>query len=190
MPVEERMTAEQYRREVIEPAGEPENPYADRGLLEKMEVAAKKLNEAPVSMKNRTILYKGNEITTDKRGKVKTINGMPMPTEHEIQSTILERLAMLPGGFFWRENSGTFQVGEEGNKRFFRAGIKGIADVMGVYKGYAIAIEVKRPGKKQSVDQRAFQQRFDQCGGVYLVCTDATTIVRDIEASIQFRKGA
>jgi hypothetical protein len=113
---------------------------------------------------------------------------LPQPTEHEIQSSILERLGLLSGAFFWRENSGLMQVGTPDKKRFFRAGTPGIPDIMGVYKGRPVGIEVKRPNKKQSIDQRAFQQRFDQVGGIYIVCTDSTQIVAQIEAALNISR--
>lgn len=109
---------------------------------------------------------------------------MSEPTEHDIQKLILERLGFLKNGFFWRENSGLMKIESEGNSRFFRAGIPGIPDVMGVYRGKPVGIEVKRPGKKQSVDQKAFEQRYKQCGGIYIVCMDATQIVSQLEYAI------
>ncbi len=104
-----------------------------------------------------------------------------LPTEHQIQATILDRLGFLKDSFFWRQNSGMAKSEYKGKTRFWRSGIAGIADIMGVYKGKAIAIEVKRPKKKQSDDQIAFQQRFEECGGIYVVCSDATAIVKQID---------
>lgn len=107
-------------------------------------------------------------------------------TEHEIQSNILERLAFEKEGFFWRENSGSFNLGTEGNKRFFRAGIKGIADIMGIYKGRGVAIEVKRPKTKNNVslDQKAFLARFKQCGGIAVVCWDDETVIDQLKEQL------
>lgn len=125
---------------------------------------------------------KHTKVPKTKKTRVKSIGR----TEHEIQSNILERLAFLKEGFFWRENSGSFNLGTEGKKRFFRAGIKGIADIMGIYKGRGVAIEVKRPETKKnvSVDQKAFLSRFEQCGGIAIVCWDDSTVVKQIEDSM------
>ncbi len=122
-----------------------------------------------------------------KKSSVK--RSMPEPTEHEIQSTILDRLKYLPKAFFWRENSGLMTAEYKGVKRMWRAGIPGIADIMGILDGYMVAIEVKRPGKKQSPDQLAFQRRLEACGGVYVVCSDATKIANQILAVISMIKG-
>lgn len=112
-------------------------------------------------------------------------NSLPGPTEHEIQSSILERLNFLKNAFFWRENSGLVRIpGANGKDRMFRAGISGIADIMGIWNGTPIAIEVKRPGKKPTPNQIAFKVRYEMCGGVYVVCTDAAEVVRQIEEGI------
>lgn len=124
-----------------------------------------------------------------KRGLMRDKNTLSQPTEHEIQSAILERLALTPKSFFWRENSGLMKVGEDDKKRFFRAGIPGIPDIMGLYNGVPVGIECKRPGKKQSMDQKAFQQKFEACGGIYVVCTDATQVMNQIHAALSFRNG-
>lgn len=169
------MSAAEYRKQFVETVEEPENPY-------------------PVSIhskKGTEIIEKSSklgELGVMKTGfRVVQTSKVPQPTEHEIQSAILDRLGLLSGAFFWRENSGLMQVGEENKKRFFRAGTPGIPDIMGVYKGRPVGIEVKRPGKKQSIDQRAFQERFDKVGGIYIVCTDATQVVSQILTAIDVR---
>jgi len=107
-------------------------------------------------------------------------------TEHEIQSNILERLNFLKRSFFWRENSGAFALENGGKKRFFRAGTPGIADIMGVWNGVPVAIEIKRPKTKNnvSIDQKAFLQRYRDCGGVAIVCWDDATVVEQIKEAI------
>lgn len=121
-----------------------------------------------------------------KKSRVKKIER----TEHEIQSNILERLGFVKNAFFWRENSGAFALEHQGKKRFFRAGTPGIADIMGVYEGFPVAIEVKRPKTKNNVsaDQKAFLQRFKDCGGISIVCWDDTEIIGLIEEQINEKK--
>lgn len=163
----QRMTAAEWRKQVRADETEPENPYhthVNPGAVQQVAAAIVRSVKA-----NPQVL--------------------PQPTEHEIQNTILDRLGFVNKGFFWRENSGLMKLESKGKERFFRAGTPGIPDIMGVYDGFPVGIEVKRPGKKQSVDQKAFQQRFDQCGGIYIVCTDATQIVNQIMAAIAMKKG-
>ena len=99
------------------------------------------------------------------------------PLEKDIQTAILNRLGLLKGAFFWRENSGMVQSEYGGKTRHWRAGIKGISDILGVYKGYLVAIEVKRPGGKVSLHQSAFLKRVKECGGVSFVCDDDKLVV-------------
>jgi hypothetical protein len=194
----EHMSAAEYRRQFIDKGAMPDNEF-DSTLKEidqrnqkvvKLKKYAGLVNESYELGKGAYPLTKettDGHTTTFSRKK-KSAPSMPQPTEHEIQSSILERLGLLSGAFFWRENSGLMQVGEPNKKRFFRAGTPGIPDIMGVYKGRPVGIEVKRPGKKQSIDQRAFQQRFDQVGGIYIVCTDSTQIVAQIEAALNISR--
>ena len=139
---------------------------------------------------NKKILYKsilgpmGCKLTKPKKKRA-TVTNIER-TEHEIQSNILERLNFLKNAFFWRENSGAFALEHQGKKRFFRAGTPGIADIMGLWNGVPVAIEVKRPKTKKnvSVDQKAFLQRFRDCGGVGIVCWDDSIVVKQIEEAI------
>jgi len=108
------------------------------------------------------------------------------PTEHEIQSNILQRLTFLKKSFFWRENSGAFVLEHNNKKRFFKAGTPGIADIMGVWNGNPVAIEVKRLKTKNNVssDQQAFLQKYRDCGGVAIVCFNDETVVAQLEEAI------
>lgn len=155
----EHMSTKDYREQIIKPAN------ADVDNFEAALTAARNL-----------VKKKGEKVAQH------------VATEHEIQTAILQRLALMNKAFFWRENSGLVKVGEPGAERFFRAGIQGIADIMGLYRGVPIAIEVKRPGKKPSIDQIAFKQRFEQCGGVYLICIDASQVASQITEAISVRK--
>lgn len=103
-------------------------------------------------------------------------------SESDIQKRILERLGLVPGTFFWRENSGMVrQQDQYGKTRMWRAGIKGIADIVGVYKGRFVAIEVKAKGKKPSLVQKAYLQRVRDCGGIAFVCDDDKKVIRMLE---------
>jgi len=72
-----------------------------------------------------------------------------------------------------------------GKKRFWRAGIKGIADIVGMYKGRFVAIEVKRKGKKASADQKVYLQRVRECGGIAFVCDDDSLVVQMLDEQYQ-----
>ena len=80
---------------------------------------------------------------------------------HEIYST---------GGFAWRaESTGVFDT----KKAIFRtAPKKGVADVLAVYKGRFLAIEVKIGKDRQSPEQQGFQANVEHCGAAYFVAHD------------------
>jgi hypothetical protein len=94
------------------------------------------------------------------------------PSESRIMLLILSRLHLLPASFFWRANTG---VASAPGGRTIRFGVPGQADILGVYLGRFIAIEVKRPGQKQSPAQTEFQTAINRAGGIYIVATDLET---------------
>lgn len=53
----------------------------------------------------------------------------------------------------------------------------GIADLLGVYRGLPLALEVKQPGKRPSAKQKLFLQRWAKAGGIAAVVTS----VEDVE---------
>lgn len=158
----QRMSAADYRKLHVEPALREEG--ADREFLKKVAQA-----------KSKPSRVKKNDLTARQRGEA----------ESQIQSRILERLGMVKDGFFWRENSGvSTETDKYGKKRMWRAGIKGICDIVGVYKGKFVGIEVKAKGKKASLDQQIFMNRVRECGGVAFVCDDDKEVLRMLEEAM------
>lgn len=95
--------------------------------------------------------------------------------EHDIQTAILNALELVPGGYFWRQNSGVARntyTNKDGEvkERFWRAGMKGISDILGVYRGYFVAIEVKAKGEKARPEQEEFIRNIRESGGIAFVC--------------------
>ncbi len=91
---------------------------------------------------------------------------LPM-LEKDIQNLILEFLAYQPRTFVWRQNAGShFEEDSNGKRHGFRASTPGVSDILGIYRGIPIAIEVKRPGKKPTDLQVAFLQKFAAAGGI------------------------
>jgi len=121
-------------------------------------------------------------------------------TEKQIQALILNYLATKRGIFFWRQNSGSFT---EKAKRalsailrdipipthlkarisgaFYRAvgkydcaSVKGLPDIIVIYKGYFVGLEVKTKTGRQRPTQKDTQMRIERANGFYF-------IVRSIE---------
>ena len=88
------------------------------------------------------------------------------PLEKEIEQSILDYLA-LRGIFAWKIQSvGVFDTKKKVFRRTPRRFTPGVSDILGIYRGRPIAIEVKRPGGKPSLAQREFLERFNREGGI------------------------
>ena len=88
--------------------------------------------------------------------------------EKNLQEAILDYLGVDKRGYFWRNNTGIATFGE----RKVAYGKKGSADIIGMYKGQFIGIEVKSKRGKQSEDQKTFQYWVTVAGGVYYLAND------------------
>jgi len=77
----------------------------------------------------------------------------------------------LKGGFASRiNNQGTFRDG----RYTFNSSKKGIADVMGTYKGRSLNIEVKIGKDRMSEAQINVQEQVTKAGGVYYIAKNFT----------------
>jgi hypothetical protein len=83
-----------------------------------------------------------------------------------------------------RLNTGSFALEDKGKRRFFRAGVKGMADILATPLVQRIAvvpvvlwIEVKSDTGRQRPDQRSFQQAVEQAGHFYLLARSSDDIV-------------
>lgn len=120
-------------------------------------------------------------------------------TEKDIQDSILEWLQYHPNTFVWRQNagamSGNYSSKKEDhkvNRWFIRfQSVKGIADIMGIWRTRPIAIEVKKPkGEPLKIDQEQFLQRFAECGGIAIVAqslAEVQAVLGDIAKSDDLR---
>jgi penicillin-binding protein-related factor A (putative recombinase) len=91
--------------------------------------------------------------------------------EKHIQTQILNYLAYQPRCYVWRQNAGSMFTNDENGHRhgFKSASVKGISDIIGVWKSFAIAIEVKQPKKKPTPIQLAFLENVASAGGIAMV---------------------
>lgn len=106
------------------------------------------------------------------------------PTENQIQHTILEYLNYV-GHYCWRNNTGSVVLESKGKQRYFRAGLKGSADILGVAKdGRMIAIEVKRKGGKATEEQLAFIREVASRGGYAMIAYDVADVEKFMNVSL------
>lgn len=100
------------------------------------------------------------------------------PLEREIQKAIIEWLNLQYGCKAWRSNTGAVVREYKGKKRFTRFGQPGMSDIIGIYRGRFLAVEVKRPGNRPTTEQALFLQEIRTLGGIAFVATS----VDDCEA--------
>ena len=99
-------------------------------------------------------------------------------SETAILREILIAVTALPGGMFWRNNTGQTRM-DGGN--FVSFGLIGSPDILGVYKGRAIGIEVKNAKGKQSPSQVNFQTKFTLAGGLYILARSVDDVMEKLD---------
>lgn len=85
--------------------------------------------------------------------------------ESLLQDRIRLVLGRVPGLVLWRNN-----CGYDGERRVrYGVGSPGGADLIGIFNGRFVAVEIKTPAGRQSQDQRIFQQLVEAKGGEYVI---------------------
>lgn len=102
------------------------------------------------------------------------------PLEKDIQRTICEYLFNLKHYFGWRQNTAP-TIQKSGDKWAFRRmppyTVKGTPDICLIKDGRFIGLEVKRPGGKQSDDQKQFELNCKKAGADYFVVTSIEDVI-------------
>lgn len=94
-------------------------------------------------------------------------------SEKDTQRTILEYLA-LKGIFHYRQNTGAFK---DAQGHMYRFGATGSPDIVCVYRGRYVGIEVKGEKGKQSPGQEQFQANLEAAGGLYIVARSLDDVI-------------
>ena len=84
--------------------------------------------------------------------------------------------------FYWRQNTGSFQVAG----RYIKFSFRGASDLMAVMKGTAQfwAIECKSTGKKATQDQQAFLDAVVAAGGVGICVDDPKKLAEALNGAL------
>lgn len=98
-------------------------------------------------------------------------------SETEILKACLDYLHTI-NVFVWRNNN----VGIYNQKtgKYYFHGIKGVSDILGIYKGKFLAVEVKTPDGKLSEDQQLFLDKVDEEGGNALIVRSVDELIEDL----------
>lgn len=102
--------------------------------------------------------------------------GAPV-SEAQLQDDIRLALGRDDDLVLWRNNVG---AAKQGNRTIrYGVGGRGGADLIGMYRGLFVAIEIKTPIGRQSPEQRTFQLLVERKGGVY-------GLVRSVQQALDF----
>jgi hypothetical protein len=103
------------------------------------------------------------------------------PTEQDLLRQVRDYLA-LQGAVVVRVNSGGLRATYNGKGRFIRYNdTPGCSDLLACYRGYFVAVEVKRPGQKPTPEQASFLDQVRRKGGVGIVATCLDDVERALE---------
>jgi hypothetical protein len=102
-------------------------------------------------------------------------------TESQLQDSVRLILGADPACAFWRNNIGVAEI--RGFKIRFGVGGPGGADLIGLFRGRFVAVEIKTPTGRQSPDQRTHQLLVESKQGIYAIVRsedDARALLVDL----------
>ena len=90
-------------------------------------------------------------------------------SESEIQNQILDWLNKNKIFAFRVNTTGTYDPVKKIYRTMGKFQLKGTSDILGIYKGKMVAIEVKSQKGKASIEQIAFINKINACGGIAFI---------------------
>ena len=99
-----------------------------------------------------------------------------MATEAQLQADILVAIGSIDGIYVERRNAGAFM----GRGGLVRAGVAGVADILCVIEGRAVALEVKTATGRLSTVQKKWRDAWRRAGGIYAVVRSPADAIRVI----------
>lgn len=103
--------------------------------------------------------------------------------EKTVEQNILQYLATIKDCFAWKNHTvGVFDP----KKKVFRMPrnrfqIRGVSDILGIYKGRPLAIEVKSAKGKVSPEQKDFLNKFAEMGGLCFVARSVEDVINEFK---------
>ncbi|MBI2062165.1 MAG: VRR-NUC domain-containing protein [Candidatus Yanofskybacteria bacterium] len=103
-------------------------------------------------------------------------------TTNQLTSSILEYLLRLPHCFAWRANTAGIYDARLGVYR--TSPKRGVPDIIGLYKGYFFAVEIKTGKDRLSSVQQSFIASVQQASGSVIIAHEYKQAINDIERLI------
>jgi penicillin-binding protein-related factor A (putative recombinase) len=104
-------------------------------------------------------------------------------SEADIEKAILQYLEFIPGMYAWKNPSAGFFDAKRGKfrKHVSKYAINGTSDILGIWDGRFIAIEVKRPeNKERPLDQKLFIDQINRRGGIAFFATSVEDVKKGL----------
>lgn len=106
-------------------------------------------------------------------------------SEKSIEKEILQYLNIRPNWFAFKINcTGTYDPTKKVFRKKSSYSINGISDIIAVYKGLIVCLEVKTPKGRLSENQKIFLEKIQKYGGAAYVVrsiADAKRICEEVE---------
>lgn len=102
-------------------------------------------------------------------------------TEGQLQDRVRLVLGADQAGVWWRNNVGLAKTERGAAIRFGL--FPGSADLIGLFRGRFVAVEIKTPDGRQTEDQRRWQSCVEMHGGIYVIVRsedDARALLKDL----------
>jgi hypothetical protein len=103
-------------------------------------------------------------------------------SESGIQSAIRLALGQRDDVMLIRINVGKFRPLHGPQDRVIQSAPKGTPDLLGVWNGCALAIEVKVAKGRQSHEQKMFQRAWEARGGLYILARSVDDVLKRISS--------
>lgn len=103
--------------------------------------------------------------------------------EQEVKRQISDFLNFKGIFFWWNHSTGLYDpINKKYRKRNGRYDLNGTSDILGIYKGKLLAIEVKAGSNRPSQHQTLFLTRVIEQGGVALVAWSIEDVIELLDA--------
>lgn len=105
------------------------------------------------------------------------------PLEKDIEKSILQYLELLPGCYAWKSvTAGYFDTKTKTfKKQRSKYAINGVSDILGIFRGKFLAIEVKRPcNNVRTEEQNLFIETINKHGGIAFYATSINDVKKGL----------
>ena len=106
---------------------------------------------------------------------------MSVMLERDVKAAVLDYLACVPNSRWWRRNVLAIPMVHNGKKRFLKAGEPGQSDIYGIWNGVHCEIELKRPGKTPTEDQKRYLLDIRSLGGIAIWCDSLDSCIEKLD---------